>query len=360
MSEGHLIKRWADPLRLIALLIGVLLEIGFCWQIWWLGQEMTLLWGLVALLGGLGTAAGLTIVGTGNPWLLFWLFLGLTLFIPFYGALGSTAITLYLWRVTGGKLADQYASYIDAEDSRIDADGDSMAAGTVDHMVRQELNIQSYMDIMRGPDRLLKKALIGKILSEWTPNAVSLLKQSLKDEEYEIRSYSSTALTTIENRMNARILQLKKGIADNPEDHSLQFKLAQSYLAYASSGLLDPGSANHYVHMGSEILETLPLPPADEEDQSLQMLSLRSQAARLSGDLETEEQIYAQILEQHPEHQETLSHLCALLFRQKRFSELRGTSDLFLRHTAGDHPALEAAHLWSSSPTPATEIEVPA
>ena len=349
MPEESLIKRWADPLRLLALLIGILLEIGFCWQIWWLGQEMTFLWGLVALVGGLGTAAGLTIIGTGNPWLLFWLFLGLTLFIPFYGALGSTAISFYLWRATGGKLADQYASYIDAEDSRIADEGESTAAGTVDHMVRQELNIQSYMDIMRGPDRLLKKALIGKILSEWTPNAVSLLKQGLKDEEYEIRSYSSTALTTIENRMNGRILQLKDGIAENPEDHSLQFKLAQSYLAYASSGLLDPGSASHYVRMGSDILETLPLPPPDEEDQSLQMLSLHGQAARLSDDLETEERIYSQILEQHPQHQETLSHLCALLFRQKRFGELHRTCDLFLQHTVGDHPAQEAAHLWSSS-----------
>lgn len=335
-------------LRLLALLVGTVLELLFGWWFWWLGQEITLLWSVGAAIGALCTAVGLLHFVRGNIWLSFWLYLGLALFMPFYGALGSAAIALYLWRTNTGQLATQYADYVDAEESTLGDEDDFLSRGTVDQMVRHELNVQSYMDIMSGPDRILKKVLIGRILSEWTPNAVSLLKQGLKDPDYEIRSYSSTALTTIENRMNERILQLKKAIDEQPEDSSLRMKLGQSYLDYAGSGLLDPGSAHHYVHMVGEILDVLPAPPAEDDEMHLQILNLRATTARLNGDEQTEEQVYEQILERYPEHQETLNHLCALLFRQKRFSALRQACDLFLQQTSGDHPALGAARLWSS------------
>ena len=341
-------SRWIRLVQLLILAGGVILEFLFGWQIWWLSQPMTSFWLAVALIGALGTAAGFTAITPGNTGLFFWLFFSLTLFIPFYGALGSAAISLYLRRAIGGQLVTHYADYIEAEESHVGDEVELLSQGTVDQMVRHELNVQSYMDIMRGPDRVLKKSLISKILSEWTPNAVALLKQGLKDPEYEIRSYSSTALTTIENRMNERILQFRQAVETDPEDGSLPLKLAQSYLDYASSGLLDPGSAGHYVRLGAEILDDLP-PTTDEDDHWLRHLTLRAQAARLAGDDRAEEELYGQILERHSEHQETLSHLCGLFFRQKRFGQLRLACQRFLRHTDDDdHPALQAVRLWGA------------
>lgn len=351
-SPAAVKPRWIWFVQLLALVVGIVLEILFGWQIWWLSRPVTSLWLALALAGALGTATGFAAITPGNTGLFFWLFFSLTLFIPFYGALGSAVISLYLRRAIGGQLVTQYADYIEAEESRVEDEVEFLAQGTVDQMVHHELNVQSYMDIMRGPDRVLKKALISKILSEWTPNAVALLKQGLKDPEYEIRSYSSTALTTIENRMNERILQFREAVEANPEDSSLPLKLSQSYLDYASSGLLDPGSARHYVRLGADILDDLP-PAVAEDDHWLRRLTLRAQAARLAGDDQVEEEFYGQIIAHHPEHQETLSHLCGLLFRQKRFGELRLACQRFLRSTDDDdHPAFQAARLWSADSAP--------
>jgi hypothetical protein len=365
MPEPRPQKRMGWRLRLLcllALLGGLALEAGFAWYLWWLERPINLLWVLALPAGALGTAFGLLLVTPEKSSLTFWFLLALNLFLPFYGTLGSVVIAFYLRYATGGRLAQQYAEYIDTQERQVSHKAEFFTRGSVDQMVHQELHAQSYMDILHGSDDLLKKSLLSKIISEWTPNAVVLLREALKDPEYEIRSYASTALSTIENRMNTRLLQLKRGIDADPQDLTLRLKLAQGYLDYAGSGLLDENSTHHYIRMGEAILETLssavggelqeaPSPAADSEGElRLQVFALRGLAARMNRDPQREEKIYSEILEHYPEHAETLNHLCNLYFQQKRFADLRRVSPRFLSRIAGDHPAQEAARLWAGEP----------
>ena len=340
--------RLVKYLCLSGLLTGLALEACFAWQVGFeIRATASLSSVLMALAGAVLTAAGLCHFSPGNPWLAFWLFLGLTLFIPFYGAWGSVLIALYQRLSTGWDLVVQYTDYVHSEKGKQDEDQEFFATGSVDQMVHQELSVQPYIDIVRGPDRLLKKALLSKITSEWTPNAVTLLKQALKDPDYEIRSHASTALTAIENHFNQGILRLQESIAREPDQTSLKLKLVQSYLDYASSGLLDQSSAEHYVHMAEEVLKGVQ--EENDEEARLYLLGLRGQAARLSGDAGAEKQIYQEILQSHPEHQGTLGHLCALYLREKNFSKLRRTCELLQRTATTDHSVLEAARMWSGT-----------
>jgi len=343
-------------LRLLALAAGLAVEFYCGWQTWFGSRLASPGIVLSALVGAVLMAAGLCHFSQGNRWLTFWLYLGLNLFIPVYGAVGSLVIALYLWRSRSSGLADQYAAYIEAEEVQEGAEEESLASGSVDQMVHQELSVQSYMDIVRGPDRLLKKALIVKILSEWTPNAVTLLKQALKDPEYEIRSYASTALTTIENRINQNILHLQEDLSQDPGNLRLNLKLAQSYLDYAGSGLLDKSSVDHYAHLAQDILVQIPEGETNGDGLALEVLALRGQAARLGGDSAVEKEIYVDILVRHPDHHETLSHLCGLYFRERNFATLRHTARLFLRHTPAEHPAFAAARYWSGESDEETGI----
>lgn len=337
--------RQVKYLRLLALTLGLVLVFYSSGQGWIVGQSVSLDTVILLPCGALLTAAGLCHFNQGNIWLTFWLYLCLSLFIPLYGAIGSLAMALYLRRGRSAGLADQYAEYID--DVQENGEEDFFAVGSIDQMVHQKMAVQSYMDIMHGPDRPLKKSLIGKILSEWTANAVPLLKQGLKDPEYEIRSYASTALTTIENRINKNILHLKEEIAQSLGSVRLSLKLTRSYLDYAGSGLLDRSSADHYVHMAREILTQIHPRTADDDELSLEALSLRAQTARLGGDTPAEKKTYEEILARHSNHHETLSHLCDLHFRERDFAALRRTARLFLRHTGAEHPAFAAASYWS-------------
>jgi hypothetical protein len=340
-------RRVRGAARAAAGLVGAVLEAHIGWQYVTAEQGASGVWLLSAAIGAASLAYGLSWFTRDNGQLMFWLYAGVCLFVPFYGAIGSAVVAWYLRRTVGGDLAEHFAEYIHVDQSTDEADAALQGSSSVDQMVHHELSVQSFMDIMRGPDRVLKKSLIGKILSEWTPNAVALLHQGLRDSEYEIRSYSSTALTAIENRMGERIQRLRKEYDGSPESASVGVKLAQSYLDYTGAGLLDEGSSRHYVQIARGILAAIPDPDVGDPDLWMSVATLRAQAARLSADMETEAAQYDLILAQNPEHQETLTRRCSLLFRQRRFSDLRQATARFLQIATEDHPATAAARLWS-------------
>ena len=338
--------RWKEILAWIALPCGLGLEIYLGWRTW-VEPLATVYFAACSCVAGLLTGIGLARLSGINRWLAFWLYAGLALFIPVYGALGGALIALYQRRGSNDKLADRYKDYIDSEE---DEGEEPAQATTVDQMIHRELGIQSYMDIIRGPDRAMKKALIGKILNEWTPGGIQLLQEALKDADYEIRSYGSTGLTAIEDRINKNILGLKETLKSDAHDPALKLQLAGAYLHYADSGLLDRNSTSHYVQMAKEAMDQ----PVSELDAELHFehLLLQGQAARLLGDSASARVVYAEILQRKPEHQETLVQQCDLLFRNREFAQLRQTSAKLSPVKAAEHPAFAAVQLWRDEPQP--------
>ncbi len=333
--------------RLLALVAGILLQ-GFAgWGLWWSHPWPAPVWLGAATAGALVYAWALAGWSAPDQAYTFVLYVVLCFFIPVYGAAGCAAIMVYLRRAHGGRLAAQLDDMDTPELSHRPISPPGLGLLTVDQMVRHELSVQPYTDIVRGADRRLKQALIRRILTEWTPNAVTLLKELVADPDYDIRSYASVALTSIENRMSARIQQLRREHRQNPGDASLALRLARSYLDYAGSGLLDAGSTRHYATTAEQILDRLEATGPLDDEVWMDVMTVRGQVARLQGDSETEDQVYRDILARYPEHQDTLGYYCNLLLHERRFPELRAAAARLQRHAVNDHPALEAARLWA-------------
>lgn len=333
----------------VAVVAGLVLSVWSGWQVWSLASDHSPLPLAGAAAGALLLAAGLTHFTTTARRLGFWLYLCLALFLPLYGSLGSLALFLALRSGRGGELAREFAEDIRSAEADMEGASDEVGAGTLDQRVSRELNVQSYMDIMRGPDRNLKKALIGKILSEWTPNSVTLLRQALEDEEYEIRSYACTALTEIENRINENILRRRRDLEADAGNVANRLDLMAAYLDYAQSGLLDSASAAHYASMARALLDRVAAVDVPEGRQR-QVLVLSGQLARLAGDGPAERQAYEQLLSGWPGDREALLHKCALDFREGRICDLRHSAAALLDGAPVDHPAIEAARLWAGAP----------
>lgn len=280
--------------------------------------------------------------------LAFWMFLALALFVPVYGPIGGL-IMEWLRRRRGEDktgLIDEYVDYIGSESETPETDT-GVGLGSVEEMVFEELSIQSYTDIVRGPNRNLKKALISKILQEWTPGAIPLLQIALRDEVYEIRSYASTALTTIEDRMNRRIQEIKRELAEDPEEVSARYRLARSYLNYAESGLLDDSSKHHYATLAVEAVANT---DSETEEDRVGKLTIEMRAYRLQGRTDDEFDACGRILDLRADHQEALGRLCDIQFERRDFESLQSTSRRFLAVTPEDHPAIESARLWAGTP----------
>ena len=338
--------------RLVELILGLLLQAFVAWQSGWWAAPAVLpaeVLPVLLVLGALLYSDGLSRFEPDTRKLDFWVYLCLCLFLPVYGGIGSFLVFEYRRRRSGkALLVDGYADYIRSAGAEDQETADPLADGSVEQMVSRELSIQSYMDIMRGVDRTLKKALIAKILQEWTPSAVDLLKVALRDEVYEIRSFAATALTTIEDRVNRNIQDMRRSVLRSPDDASLKLKLAESYLGYAGSGLLDSNSSHHYAEIALGILEEAAAQCEEAESLRLSFMVLRGQAARLLGDRKIQRASYEEILGIQPDHQETLGHMCEFCFRDRDFEGLTTLCDRFLALADDDHPAASAAKLWAS------------
>jgi len=338
-------SQWRTAATALSLAVGLTLSLWTGLAAWSGEAQWSWLLTVGAGAGALLIAHGLARLTPGGRQLSFCLYLVLALCLPLYGVLGSLALYAALRSGRGGRLAGEYADYVSAAEAGTDGETPHVR-GSLDQRVWHELNVQSYMDVMRGPDRNLKKSLIGKILGEWTPNSVALLREALLDEEYEIRSYACTALTEIENRINAGILRQRRkveGAAADPED---RLDLVRAYLDYAQSGLLDSASAAHYAGMARDVL-THTDTDAFTGDRRRLVLLLSGQLARLQGDGAAERQAYERLLGQWPDDREALLHKCALDFRERRLADLRRGATAFAAQIPEDHPARAAAALWA-------------
>ncbi len=273
----------------------------------------------------------------------FVVLLSLNLFLPVYGAVGSIFLAIANRKLENRNVIAEYHAHVKAEIALEKVKGDYSAS----RHIRRELEIQSYQDIILGSDRLLKKALIRKIRDQWVPGGIGLLKLALRDDEYEIISYAATALTYIEERIYKGILDLKNEIERNPGDLKLKIRLAQKYIDYAGSGLVDTGTCAYYTEMATGLLDdALRLSLADQDLFSVldsaqplsrdeagiffPVLLMQRRIAQVLGNSESELELCNEILSMDPSHHDTLSRLCSLQFDLRMFGEIGYTARQFI------------------------------
>ncbi len=295
-------------------------------------------WGFLPSVaaGALLLAFGLDLASRRSSRLHFWIHLSVNLFLPLYGIVVSVAILFGHHAAEYSDAARDYAEYILPSTATV-KEGE---VATYDEALRHELMILSYFDIVRGPDRELKKNLIGRILETWTPNSVDLLRLAIKDSDYEIRSYASTALSAIEQRFNRAILERKAEHESDPGNPSGALNLASAYIAYARSGLLDADSSRFYAGLAARLLE-------ETSEPGLFAVILRARASRILGDAAAALAHYARVLETDPVHGEALFETCRLAFDRRDWSSLIAACHRFKETAPDDHPALGAVEFWT-------------
>lgn len=305
--------------------------------------------GIALLLAGAAlVAASLNMLKGGRSKLFFWLFLPLCVFMPFYGTIGSLAIFIYA-ALRGGSetVVEEYEKYIHLQEYHGKAPVENAA---VNVMVQKELQIQSYADILRSGDKELKKALIGRLIDDGTPQSAALLKLALKDREYEIRSYASTGLTTREDRQMRTVREIKESFDKDPEDENLRLALASAHLDFATSGLADRGLSLQHVKSAVDILREQydNMVPMDDGIR-YRYVALFGRAASVAGNAAEEKKAYLEMIKMRPGDCDALAGLCEIHFRERDLEALAECSAKLSALQEKEHPAAAAAGLWAKA-----------
>jgi len=267
------------------------------------------------------------------------------LFIPFLGLPAAAALVLF--RRLGPRRGGRYLASHDFMSDRFKITEERSYPTTVEEIVRYELLVQSYADIIRSTDRNLKKALIGRLTEDYNslPVAVSLLKQALADGNYDIRSYASTALSRIEDRIAGSIGEMSDKLDLEPENVELRIRLIQTLTEYATSGLVDEVGKDHYLER-AEILLNEFRRRYGQEAAGVRLELAEAYICRARGDSGAELKSLERVLREQPDRADVLFNLCDVLFRRREFDSLVKYSGRIMQMKEAAPEIKAPASLW--------------
>ncbi len=127
--------------------------------------------------------------------------------------------------------------------------------------VHGHLEIEPYVDILKGADDELKKGALEQLARVKTKDAIRLIQMALQDANLEIRYYASLKLKKIEDEFSEQILIAKEKLKKEktPETHTL---LGNMYAQFCRMNLLDPVTRDYYTKLAlNEYVLSLQLNP---------------------------------------------------------------------------------------------------
>ena len=187
--------------------------------------------------------------------LFFYLSFMLGIVVPVIGSLAVFLIYLYRKAYFNAEEA--------AEDWDISLDTEIVAPviDEPDHLedatkyVLENLDVESYSDILKGDNLELKRSVISKLSEDDKKEDIQLLQQTLKDTDPEIRFYASSALKKIEENFQKEFLALKEEISYHPDSLNYNLMLGKEYFRFARSGLADKTSERYYYEQAEKCLK---------------------------------------------------------------------------------------------------------
>jgi hypothetical protein len=214
------------------------------------------------------------------------------------------------------------------------------------HLLNQELNMQSYFDILCSSNVALKKALISRFLYRQKISDIPLLKKALDDDEYEIRTFASTTLSRTEKFFNNVISEMRDHCNEHPENLKLRFKLCYKYYLYIKSGILTPELEYYYVIQTHALMDEI---RQNQELSPLELLKLQVFQLVLNP-FETDELVKEQccksILLQYPKQRHAISQLAAVYFKKRDSNSLFKLSQK-IETLPANYMSKKALILWS-------------
>jgi len=247
-----------------------------------------------------------------------WLYVGLSLFLPFYGGLCSAGIAFYLCysRTTQG-LAQAYYNLV--TNIVIDHTEEQVSAMTI---VSYAKNWDTYMTIMKGPYSHLKRLIIKQLTYDWSIEGIQILHLGLKDNNPDIKKMCTHALSHIEQGLNQKIFVLRQKLEQDPDSSSLLTQFLRVSFFYIESELMDDQTKKETLNLTKQILDYLTDLPEKGTQLTIRLKRLEIDFDRITSDYLSEIDHLKALVEQHPTHKGSLSRLCELYLNHHHFESL--------------------------------------
>jgi len=206
----------------------------------WLG-------GLAHLLSTAAVGAGtLQAKGPGHPAARAWA--ALVMFFAFFGGpLGCLAgVACYLFGVgqpTEMPLVDVVKAEMWIRPATV---ASSEAWPSFEASLREEVLTQPIVDLVPASDIPTAVAIVNYLAQRRTPQDVAWLRALSQDRRPEVYQYALSKLDELEKDYAKRIYQLHESTRAQPRDPVLRLEIAQLYLEYTRSGLLDGPLQDYY------------------------------------------------------------------------------------------------------------------
>ncbi|HLD73569.1 MAG TPA: HEAT repeat domain-containing protein, partial [Bdellovibrionota bacterium] len=232
------------------------------------------------------------------PWytLTFILFFVTLVLLPFFGPLLMTLIIIYLLFVKQDKkmsfsaedLEDEIYPYFEFEKPQ-------KTEEELGEILSRALEIEPYMDILKGRDPELKKGALNKLSEIVDPTAVKIMRFALRDENPEVRLMASKSLSKIEETMNNDITTALERVNKSPHSAEIRNHVGALYYRYALLDLHDETTRRFHLQKAlNEFLSSLQL----ERDQPTILLLLGKIFLRINN-FQKAKDIFKRIIELH-------------------------------------------------------------
>ncbi|MFH1830229.1 MAG: hypothetical protein ABH871_05585 [Pseudomonadota bacterium] len=203
--------------------------------------------------------------------------------------------------------------------------------------VLDRLDIEPFVDIFRRGQTELKKSAVKFLGSIRSQAALLTLNRALMDNDIEVRLFAAGVLGLIEDDYAKGIDVRKKQYETKPNDVKLAMALAELYLSYAESGLLDRIARDYYYH---EIIALLSF--MSESAESNFMLSKCYFALE---EYDKAKEHTERCLAYDKTNSEYIELLCRILFFQGEYAALEQRMNEV--HKAGiSLPHVDVANFW--------------
>ena len=247
-------------------------------------------------------------------------FLSLTL-LPFFGSLLILTTLTYLVFVKKDKKmafsvedmeADMYQFFEFEKPERSEEElGETLA---------RALEIEPYVDILKGHDTELKKGALNKLSEIVDPNSVKIMRIALHDDNAEVRLMASKSLSKIEETINNELVSAIERVNKEPRNIDARNSLGTVYYRYASLNLHDESSQHfHLQNALNEFLTSLQINPKQEK-----ILLFLGKIFLLIHNFEKAKEIFRKIIQINPKKLTPHLLLCDAYLGTKEFLPLQG------------------------------------
>ncbi len=188
-----------------------------------------------------------------------------------------------------------------------------------EEFVMENLDLESFVDILNGTDLNMKRSVIEKLADDDKKDNIILLQKALKDQDPEIRFYASASLKKIEENFQKYLMAIQKELQLKPKAKEQHLLLAKEYFRFARSGMLDQTSTSFYYEQSQKAVEQVLSIDPDNEDGLLTAGKIYLQLEQYDTALKYLNNAY----DKNPSNWQTLIWRCEVYFRLNEYEAIQ-------------------------------------